>query len=297
MGTDHVRSFDCREIGPKLCKLIQRSVDREITAIEGPLVSICIPTFNRKEYLEVTLESIVNQTYKNIEIVVVDDGSTDGTEEMIKDFNFPIRYHWQENAGDAAARNKLISLAKGEYISFIDSDDLLMPDSVERMVGAVITEPVDTIVYGSYYRIDAEGKVYGKCKRKLYSGKISRYLFEDIIVHSCGSLFPKRILNGQNTFDTRLKVCSDYAVWLELSLKVPFKALVGPTFKRRRHKNNLSSPSFKNCLTEFNVLKNFYDHRGGSKVVPAKSANKVFAKEASRAGRAAIREGLYCQGY
>ncbi|GAH11977.1 unnamed protein product, partial [marine sediment metagenome] len=77
----------------------------------------------------------------------MDDGSTDGTEEMIKKLDFPVTYYWQKNGGDAAARNKLIELAKGGYISFIDSDDLLMPDAIEKMVDVMESETEDVIVY------------------------------------------------------------------------------------------------------------------------------------------------------
>ncbi len=260
-----------------------------------PLVSVCIPTYNRKKYLRQTLDSIVAQTYKDYEIILFDDGSTDGTKEMIEDIGFPVTYHWQQNAGDAAARNKLIELAKGQYISFIDSDDLLMPDAIERMVSAMEAQNEDVIVYGPYFRIDQNGKIYGKCKRNLYSGKITKHLFKTILIHSCGSMFPRKILKDPATFDTSLRICSDYDLWLRLSAEYRFIALPEPTFKRRRHPQNLSLPTYENCLTEFQVLERFYYNKGGDKLVPEKIAMKVFSKEACRAGRCAIREGLHAQ--
>ncbi len=102
-----------------------------------PKVSICIPTYNRRDYLRETLESIFVQTYKDYEVVMVDDGSTDGTEQMIKKSKYPIRYFWQENLGVAKARNKLIELAKGEYITFIDSDDLLFQYAVGDLMNLI----------------------------------------------------------------------------------------------------------------------------------------------------------------
>ena len=97
-----------------------------------PTVSVCIPTYNRKTYLRETLQSVFAQTYKDYEIVVVDDGSTDGTDQMIKGPGYKVRYCWQENAGDAAARNKLIELAQSKFITFVDSDELLIQNTVER---------------------------------------------------------------------------------------------------------------------------------------------------------------------
>ena len=222
-----------------------------------PLISVCIPTYNRREYLIETLDSILAQTYKDYEIIIVDDGSTDGTSEMIKNFDFPIRYHWQENAGDAAARNKLVELANGKYISFIDSDDLLMHDALERMIRAMKHETEDVIIYGTYLGIDENGNHVKRRKRKLYSGYITKDIFQDIFVHTCGSMIPKRILQNCDPFNVSLKVCSDYAMWLHLSLKHRFIALSEPTFKRRRHNNNLSTASFENRLTELQVLEKF----------------------------------------
>ncbi len=310
-GRAHAERFDTSIIGEKLCSLITeciqglsigvKQVEYSGNRTEKPTrlqkntvtVSVCIPTYNRKDYLKETLDSILAQTYKDYEIVIVDDGSTDGTADMIKQLNFPVTYYWQENSGDAAARNKLIELARGQYISFIDSDDLLLPDAIERMVKVMEAEGRDTIVYGSYFRIDENGKVYGRCKRKLRSGNITRYLFQTIHVHSCGSMFPKKILKAPTAFDTSLRICSDYDLWLRLSLEYPFIALSEPTFKRRRHTANLSAPSFENRLTELLVLKDFYYKKGGNKAVSEKTAIKVFSKEECRAGRYAIKEGLH----
>jgi glycosyltransferase involved in cell wall biosynthesis/GT2 family glycosyltransferase len=257
-----------------------------------PKVSICIPTYNRETFLNKTIESIIAQTYKDYEIVIVDDGSTDGTADMIKREGYPVRYFWQENSGDAAARNKLIEVARGQYISFLDSDDLLPPDAIEKMVNAFSDGEEDVIVYGPYIAIDRFGDETPRKKKKLYSGYITKNLFENILVHSCGSMFPTKLLRKVNGFDTSLRVCSDYDLWLRLSLQCRFVAVLSPLFKRRRHMGNLSRPSFANRITEYQVLENFYYNRGGQERVPFLCAMKRLGKEGYRAGRAAIREGL-----
>lgn len=274
-----------------LCyKILNDSFEKRIKPMLK--VSICIPTYNRKSYLKETIESVLAQTYKDYEIVIVDDGSTDGTEEMLKQAGYPLRYHWQQNSGDAAARNKLVELAQGRYIAFLDSDDLLMSDAIERMTRAVVAESKEVIVYGPYLRIDENGQVFGKCKRKLYSGNITDRLFQDILIHSCGSMLPKRVLEEAGGFDTSLPVCSDYDLWLRLSLKYCFIALPEPTFKRRRHSGNLSLRSTQNRITELKVLERFYYERGGNATVPKRIAMRRLSKEGYRAGRAAIKEGL-----
>jgi glycosyltransferase involved in cell wall biosynthesis len=310
-GRIQARRFDSTVVGKELCGLIKGCIaDKAIEVKEfgrpqgrseivatsrRAKVSICIPTYNRKDYLKETLDSVFSQTYKDYEVIVVDDGSTDGTADMIKQLDVPVIYHWQENRGDAAARNKLIELARGDYISFIDSDDLLFPDSIERLVQVVENEAEDVVAYGSYVRIDQDSNVYGKCKRKLYSGNITSHLFQTIIVHSCGSIFPRKILKDAEVFDTSLKVCSDYDLWLSLSMKYKFIALERPTFKRRRHLGNLSTVSFKNCLAEFEVLERFYYKKGGDEVVPPEIALKALSRSGFKTGRCAMREGFYEQ--
>ncbi|MDD5011868.1 MAG: glycosyltransferase family A protein, partial [Phycisphaerae bacterium] len=102
-----------------------------------PKISVCIPTYNREHLLKETLDSVFAQTYRDFEVVIVDDGSTDGTKQMLENGGYDVRYYWQKNAGDAATRNKLIELAEGKYISFLDSDDLLYPDALEKMMAAM----------------------------------------------------------------------------------------------------------------------------------------------------------------
>lgn len=257
-----------------------------------PNISICIPTYNREYLLKETLESVFAQSYKDFEVVIVDDGSTDGTREMLEKNGFNVRYYWQENKGDAAARNKLIELAEGKYISFLDSDDLLYPDAIERMAAAMPKDCEDVIVYGPYTAIDENGNLLRRRKKKLYNGKITKHLFEDILIHSCGSLFPKRILIEAGRFDTSLNVCSDYDLWLRLSLKYNFIKIKKPVFKRRRHKGNISKINYANRSTEYKVLENFYFKGGGSEVIPYKWAMTRLSKELYRVSRSAIRESM-----
>ncbi len=292
-----VTGCDCHSAGVSLNKTQPVYQMQSPSSSSPKTVSVCIPTYNRRRYLQETIDSVVAQTYKDYEIVIVDDGSTDGTAEMIKKLGLPVVYHYQQNQGDAAARNKLVQLARGKYITFIDSDDLMMPDALSRMTRTMEAEDEDVIVYGSYLRMDENGRVYSKCKRKLYSGYITEHLFQTVLVHSCGSLFPQRILNGEGLFNTLLKICSDYDLWLRLSKKYKFVALPRPTFKRRRHPGNLATGSFQNCLAELAVLERFYYENGGREYIPRRIAMKVFSKERCRAGRHAVEEGLYRQAY
>lgn len=255
-----------------------------------PNISVCIPTYNRKNLLKETLDSVFAQTYKDFEVVIVDDGSTDGTQEMLDKSGYNVRYYWQENRGDAAARNKLIELANGKFISFLDSDDLLYPDALEILASALPPNRDDVIIYGPYTAIDEFGDLLHRKKKKLYSGRITKNLFNNILIHSCGSLFPKKILQDAGGFNTLFPVCSDYDLWLRLSLKYDFIAVDKPVFKRRRHSGNISKFSFVNRNIEYKILEKFYFEEGGKDLIPYSIAMKRLSREQYRAARSAVRE-------
>ena len=107
----------------------------------SPLVSIIIPTYNRAHYLPETLESALGQTYPDIEIIVINDGSTDNTEQALKRYMKHIRYIYQENRGLAATKNRGIEVAKGELICNLDDDDRFHPEKVERQVEMFVSNP------------------------------------------------------------------------------------------------------------------------------------------------------------
>jgi len=120
-----------------------------------PLVSIIVPTFNRRQLLCDTLESIYKQTYRPIEVLVVDDGSTDDTESYVTEWArkhnitnvFDVCYIRQENSGPSAARNRGISEAKGDYVQFLDSDDILLPDKIQDGISAFMSDSDLDLVY------------------------------------------------------------------------------------------------------------------------------------------------------
>src|SRR5438128_3684635 len=104
-----------------------------------PTVSVVIPTFNRSKLLINAIDSVLAQTYKDYEIIVIDDGSTDDTRESLRPYMARIRYFYQENCGESAARNKGIQVARGKWISMLDSDDVWLPTKLERQFEAITT--------------------------------------------------------------------------------------------------------------------------------------------------------------
>ena len=119
----------------------------------GPLVSVVIPVFNGERFLRDAVQSVLSQKYSPIEIIIVDDGSTDGTADLAHTFLEPVRYLHQANQGPAAARNRGIEQSQGSLIAFVDADDLWPPDKLELQVSHLITDPAIEIVIGRVQQV------------------------------------------------------------------------------------------------------------------------------------------------
>lgn len=130
--------------------------------MNNPLVSIVICCHNRRSYLEQTLKSVLSQNYAPVEIIILDDGSTDGTDELVARYGNKVRYQWQHQQGIAAARNAACKLAKGELIAFQDDDDLMEPNRIVELYRALCEYPSAVFATGGYAIIDMEGNLTGR---------------------------------------------------------------------------------------------------------------------------------------
>ena len=123
-----------------------------------PTVSVNLCCYNSEKYLRETLDSIVNQTYRDWELVVIDDGSKDSTASIINEYinrGYPISYHYQENRGLGYSRNRALEFSRGKYIAFIDHDDIWMADKLEKQIRVIESRPDIDFVYSNYYRLIA----------------------------------------------------------------------------------------------------------------------------------------------
>ena len=258
-----------------------------------PLISIGVSAYNRKDYLQLSLDSLLNQSYPNCEIIVVDDGSSDGTAEMMREKYPQIKYVYQNNAGDAAAKNHAAELASGEYIVFNDSDDLFLPDAVMRLYNA-LNGKFNACSYGNYTTINAEGKqLPTKRKTAVYpSGKITGELLQHILVNSCATLMPLALYKQHGGFDEKLKVAADYSFYLKLSLASEFYAVQEPVFLRRRHSSNISSASYSKINTVLKVFEDFLQEHPGLEKLYSRTIRARRADLHNKLYREAAREGL-----
>jgi glycosyltransferase involved in cell wall biosynthesis len=204
------------------------------------LVSVVIPSYNRGDYIVETIESVLQQSYDPIEIIVIDDGSKDNTREVVDRFLPRVRYVWQENAERGAARNHGLRLAKGEFIAFLDSDDLWLPEMVERCVAFLRANPGTDLVYTDAMQIDALARELRVLRagppssnptdRLLKSSflSIGRHLVRTEAVRKIGGFREERELSGSE----------DWEMWVRLSLEARIGYLPVVTTKIRTHPGN-----------------------------------------------------------
>ena len=207
-----------------------------------PTVSIIIPTYNRASMLREAIQSVLDQTYSDFEVIVVDDGSTDETQEVVKAFSDSrIRYIFQENGGRSKARNRALSLAQGRYIAFLDSDDLFLAGKLEKQVAALDSEPGFAMVYSSAVCSDEQGRALSTCVfRAGASGMIYRrvafYVPLTIILPTV--MMRREVLAGVGGFDETMERFEDTDMWRRVARKFLILAIKQPLCTIRTHSDN-----------------------------------------------------------
>lgn len=205
------------------------------------LVSIIIPTFNRNTLLQRALNSIYKQTYSNFEIIVVDDGSTDQTDKMIKD-RFPkVRYLPQPNAGVSRARNKGIEIAHGEWFAFLDSDDEWLPQKLANQISLLKSKPDYKICHTEEQWVRDGIKVNQMKKHKKTGGWIFSQCLPLCAMSPSSIVIHNSIFSELGCFDTTLPACEDYDMWLRITAKYPVLYIDEPQIiKYGGHNDQLS---------------------------------------------------------
>ncbi len=218
----------------------------------NPLVTCIIPAFDREEYIAEAVDSVLNQSYGNIEIIVVDDGSTDNTPGILSSYNGKIKILRQQNSGASAARNMGISKASGDFISFLDSDDLWEKNKIALQMECFQNNPeIDVCL----------------CNTKIFSEKEIINLDRKYIIatpyHLCSILIRKDALDKVGYFRTDLKFGEDTDFFLRINkMGIPLKILQDKLVSIRIHKNNLTG-NFKVRDREevFSGIKNALDKK------------------------------------
>ncbi|MFH1387062.1 MAG: glycosyltransferase [bacterium] len=233
--------------------LLQKGTEKQ------PLVSVIIPTYNREKYIGKAIQSVLDQTYGNYEILIIDDGSTDNTKKVVDSFNSEkIRYFRKEHSGISDARNYGIRESKGEYISWLDSDDEYLPNLLAFQQSHFEANPLIEVLYVDHYFMDSKGKIDYCCYD--YTGDSRQALIAVAAMgnsptRNMGSMVRKNIYEKIGGYDPLLKMAEDTSFTLRaLNAGVRFKHLPLPLCKRRNHNERTTFVLRKDHLDEAKAL-------------------------------------------
>jgi glycosyltransferase involved in cell wall biosynthesis len=191
----------------------------EVEAMGRPLVSAVIPTYNRSHVIERAITSILNQTYRPIEIIIVDDGSTDNTAALIEQLAVPeLRYYrTHSNAGASAARNLGISQARGDLVAFLDVDDEWLPEKTERQVAKFAAAPEVGVVYCGIREVSPQWPAQDKIPG--HRGQLFETLRIVNVLRTSGVVVRRRVFEDVGGFDCELTARHDWDIWLRIARK------------------------------------------------------------------------------
>lgn len=228
----------------------------------SPEVSVITPAFNRSAYLVMAVDSVLAQTFDKWELIVVDDGSTDKTREVLAPYlsDPRIRYYYQSNKGQSAARNLGISVARGRYIGFLDSDDIWLPDKLALQVAVFERFPDIGVVHGDEITIDAQGRPISSHNMARYSGSVTAQLLADNFVSMTTALARKDCFDVLGGFDEADRIAEDYELWLRLSTRYQFHYEPGHVTLYRSMPDQLSTNKIARYAANERILRNFFHH-------------------------------------
>lgn len=219
---------------------------------DEPLVSIVIPVYNGARYLAEAIDSALAQTYEEKEVIVVNDGSTDGgaTEEVAKAYGDRIRYFAKKNGGVSTALNKGIEEAGGAYISWLSHDDAYPPDKVKRQISflrGLGERAARTIPYGGFVYMDERSVVFDTYRlprvppERLYQALLCEMVFVSPFrrmkfgINGCTTLIPKEAFSRVGMFNPSLRTTQDYDMWFRLNHEYDFVQMDGSFLRSRLH--------------------------------------------------------------
>ncbi len=249
-----------------------------------PEVSVVIPTYNSAQFLGEALQSIFSQTFDDYEIIVVNDGSTDDTESVVKLYINRIKYIYQENGGPAKARNRGIKESSSKYIAFLDADDIWLPSKLEKQVLMFRQRPELAMIFTAVLILRADGVSPSKYdKRKLLmKGNIARNIFLHSGVATPTVMVQKEIFDKIGLFEEDLRIGEDDNMWIRIAANHQIELIDEPLVKCRFHPDSLTKDKRKlleDVQTNIRLLSHRYE---GVKekiedAIPRKLSNVQFA--------------------
>jgi glycosyltransferase involved in cell wall biosynthesis len=232
--------------------------------MESPLVSVIVPTYNRAAYLAEAVDSVLNQSYPHLELLVVDDGSTDNTRDVLNQFAGDRRLHvtYQANAGQSRARNAALAQAQGDFFCFLDSDNVWVSDKLQVSLDAFRDNPDVDVVYGDIITINENGEELSRRNMRRFSGAIVAEMLKDNCVTMNTAMFRRRCYLEQGGMSETRRVADDYDLWLRYSVFFQFLYLPRFLAKYRVMEDQISSDKSARFESNFQILADFEQQYG-----------------------------------
>lgn len=240
----------------------------------SPLVTVYITNYNYGLYIESAIQSVLNQVYKNIEVLIIDDGSTDNSREIIEKYrsveNIEIIY--QKNKGLNATNNVALKIARGKYIMRLDADDYLELSAVAIMTAILEADPELGLVFPDYYYVDANGNVTGQERRHHFDDEVSLY---DQPAHGACTLIRTEFLRNLGGYDESFTCQDGYELWIKFVSFHKVTNISRPLFSYRRHGNNLTTNEKRILDTrkaiKSSFVKKYFSSEKGIAIIPVRS--------------------------
>jgi len=230
-----------------------------------PYVSVVIPAFNAKRFVGAAIDSVLAQSVSGAEVIVVDDGSSDGTDALVRAYGPRVRYLRQENAGVAIARNNGLSESRAEYVAFLDADDAWLPEKLEKQTSALRAHPGKRACYSAFVVADSDLRPLRVHRSPRRSGLLEDLLLlGNVIGTPTTVLCDRELLVRTGGFDPGLSQCADWDLWIRLSLLTEFVYVDEPLAVYRQHAASMSQDLLRYERDVFRVL----DKAFGSHTLP-----------------------------
>jgi len=255
-----------------------------------PTVNVIIHTYNNERFIAETVESVLNQTYKEYEIVVVDDGSVDGTRDALIPYMQKIRYHYKENGGIASAKNAGIGLSQAEFVAFLDHDDLWAPDKLQLQMECFNENSQVGLVYAKYTSF-RDGKELRTKPEKGYSGWIFKELLSKSFIQTSTVVVKRECLDAVGPYDESFSLGDEYDMFLRIARKFQCSFIDKSLTRYRVHDTNASNNDFLFDNENLGVYKKVYNNFTDLDGVEKKILRKRIARYSMK-----VAEGLYRQG-
>jgi glycosyltransferase involved in cell wall biosynthesis len=223
-----------------------------------PLVSVVMPAYNSRQYIDAAIDSLLAQTHPHLEIIVVDDGSTDGTGDFVQtQYGEQVRLIRQTNMGPSVARNRGIAEAQGAYIQFLDADDLLLPEKIERCLAIFAEKPALGVVYTTCRFVDADGStpldraIHGLVPGDVFCSMLTNY-HHAIMLHAALIRRSALLAVGGLPDNPKHRCAEDLDMFLRLANAYEFAGIDEPLVVYRKHGNEITKQRY--CMAHGRLL-------------------------------------------